>query len=195
MITLGEIAGLISIVSFAPYFYQTIRGTVRPERITWFIWTVLQVIAVVSQASAGGHDSLWFPLVGAVCAATIFILSIFKGIGGFNRFDLTCLGLAVIGLIGWQLSRQPIVAIVAIIFADAMGVLPTIRKSYLNPESESWIFFGGDTVAGLLAAGAVGSLNIILLLYPAYIALANAAVVIAIYLGYARKKRKAVKHV
>ena len=49
-------------------------------------------------------------------------------------------------------------------------------KTYRDPGSETLVTFVGGTLAGALAAGAVGALDAALLLYPIYYCVANGAI-------------------
>jgi hypothetical protein len=55
-----------------------------------------------------------------------------------------------------------------------------LPKTYRDPDSETLVTFVFASVAGALAAGAVGALDVSLLLYPAYFCLANAAIAVLI---------------
>ena len=53
-------------------------------------------------------------------------------------------------------------------------------KTYRDPDSETLVTFMLASVAGALAAGAVGTLDVSLLLYPTYFCLANGAIALLI---------------
>jgi hypothetical protein len=53
-------------------------------------------------------------------------------------------------------------------------------KAYRDPHSETLAMFALASVGGALAAGAVGSLDVSLLLYPAYYCVVNAAIALLI---------------
>jgi hypothetical protein len=185
---LAEVSAILAIVAVIPYIYGVFTSTVRPERASWFVWTALIAVSLVSQIAAGGGESLGLVVGDLIATVIVLAVSLFKGTGGLTRFDLSCLVLAAIGIIVWQISSQPIVAIVAVVFADMIGSLPTIRKAYNDPASELWITYFITTVAALLAVIAVGRWAFVLLVYPVYILFANAAVVVAIKMGSIRKE-------
>lgn len=189
--TLGQISGLLLLIGGSTYIWQTLTGKVRPERATWFVYFTLGMISLWGQRAAGGTDSLWLTISQNLMTGIIFIISIFRGVGGLTKFDFKCLGLATLGVLLWALSRQPAVAILGVVFADAMGTLPTIRKAYKDPESESLFSWGIDIPAALLGVLSVGTLNIALLLYPGYLVVSISAVFVAILLGYKQKKSAA----
>ena len=56
-----------------------------------------------------------------------------------------------------------------------------IPKTYRDPDSETLATFAFASLGGLLAAGAVGTLDLSLLLYPLYFGLVNGAIAILIH--------------
>lgn len=184
----GILAGIISLAAYPPYIRDMLKGTTKPERATWLIWTALSGIALAGQIGADAKWSLIMTLAQTIGVAVIFLLSLKLGTGGLHRRDIISLLVAVVGLVLWVLTNRPIMAILLVIVVDAAGAWLTIYKAYKDPGSETLITWWLDTISNLLGVLAVGSLNVTLLSYPAYLLLANGAVVAAIYL--ARLKRR-----
>jgi hypothetical protein len=184
---LGFTTGFVSLISYIPYIKDMFRGTTKPERASWFIWLVLGGIAFFSQAAKGATDSLWLPGVQSFFNLVIFLLAIKFGVGGFARRDIIALVFAGVSLILWYFTREAAIALFIVIVIDAIGMVLTVLKSYEHPGSEtilSWYLFA---LSGFIAMFAVGKWDIVLLVYPLYIVIANLAVVGAIYLGKRRK--------
>src|SRR5258706_5365250 len=100
-IILGVLAGVLNVVGYIPYIRDILRGIVKPQRITWGIWTILTSITAVNQiANDGGYSSLFFVSTALLVSIT-FLLSFKHGFGGASRIDIACLVLAVILLIYW----------------------------------------------------------------------------------------------
>ena len=183
----GYTSALLSIVMIIPYIRDIFRLETKPERGSWFIWTVLGFIAFFSQLSKGATDSLWLTGGQTVAVFIIFLLSFKYGYGGLGRRDVKALIGAGIGLILWYLAREATFALLFVILVDSIGTLLTLLKSYKDPESETlstWVLSGTSGIFGMLA---VGSFNLILLAYPLYIILANYVIVGAIILGKRHK--------
>lgn len=179
----GYISAVLSIAMIFPYIRDIFRLQTRPERGSWFIWTILGFIAFFSQLSKGATDSLW--LTGGQTAAVliIFLLSLKYGYGGLGKRDFRALIGAIVGLILWYLTSEATYALLFVILVDSIGTVLTLLKAYKDPESETlstWIMSGTSGVFGMLA---VGNLNLILLAYPFYLVLANYVIVVAILLG------------
>ncbi len=171
-----------------PYVRDILLLKTKPERASWFIWTVLGFIAFFSQLAKGATDSLWLTAGQTFAVFIIVILSIKYGVGGFTKRDIRALIGAGIGLILWFITKEAAWALILVIIVDSMGTLLTAIKSYEDPESETlstWLMSGTSGIFGMLA---VGTFEPILLAYPFYIVVANYLIVAMVLLG--RKKFK-----
>lgn len=185
---IGITSGLLSAGASIPYIIDILKRKTKPEKASWFIWTVLGTIAFFSQMAKGATNSLWMNGLDTIAVITIFILSIRYGTGGLVKRDIVALIFAVFGLIVWYFTKEAAFALYIVLAIDLAGSVLTVVKSHEDPGSEtliSWILFG---LAGLLSAISVGEFNFILLIYPIYICLANWSVVVAMLLG----KRKQI---
>ena len=53
-----SLAGILQLVAGAPYVRDILRGTTRPQRATWTIWTTLSFVVLASQWASGATWSL-----------------------------------------------------------------------------------------------------------------------------------------
>jgi hypothetical protein len=177
--TFGILSAIVGLIAYPPYLRDMFRGTTKPERASWFIWTVLSGIALASQIAEGATWSLLMTAANTLGVAVIFLQSIKFGVGGLHSRDIISLVIAAAGLALWAFTKQPVLALIIVIIVDAAGAWLTIYIAHKNPESETlstWII---DCVSNALGLLAVGALTPSLLLYPAYLLVANASVVIA----------------
>jgi hypothetical protein len=177
---LGLLAGVMGVADTVPYIRNIVRGTTRPHRGTWLIWGVLAIVAFLSQRADGASWSLVMAAVQAALTGLIFLLSIRRGEGGLSRTDLAMIALGGVGVIGWLLVDEPVVATASVVAADLVGAAMMVPKTYRDPGSETLSTFALASLSGALAAGAVGTLDLSLLLYPAYFCLGNAAIAVLI---------------
>ncbi len=168
-------AGTLSLVGCVPYIRDVFRGMTRPHRGSWLVWSALGVTAFASQLADGASWSL--ALVGAQAPATIvvFLLSIGRGVGGVSTVDRWLIGLAGVGVLGWAVAAQPVVATACAVVADMVGVVLMLPKIWHDPRSETLSAYAFAAAAGLLGLAAVGGPDPGLLLYPAYFAGVNGA--------------------
>lgn len=184
----GLLSGFLSALCYIPYIRGILKGKVKPERASWFIWSVLTAIGFFSNLAIGATHSLWLPGVQGVGVVIVFLLSIKSGYGGFLKRDIITLIASALVLVIWYFTKQPTLAVYLTTLIDAMGGYLTVIKSYEKPETETPLTWGISTFAGLFAILAVGRADAALLAYPTYIFLVNGAVMMAIILG-TRKKR------
>lgn len=186
----GYISAFLSIIMVVPYIRDIFLLKTKPERASWFIWTVLGFIAFFSQLAKGAVDSLWLTAGQTLAVLVIAILSIKYGTGGFTKRDIISLFFAGVGLVLWVITHDAAYALILVIVVDSIGSLLTLLKSYEDPESETamtWILSG---TSGIFGALAVGVFNPILLAYPIYIVVANYSIVISLLIGKFVKTRK-----
>lgn len=174
---------MLSAVCYVPYIRDIFKGSTKPERATWLIWSVLTTILLFAQLAKGATNSIWLTAVQTLGVIIIFLLSLRFGEGGLQRRDLIALGAATIGLVAWFVTKDATIALWLTILIDFSGGVLTIIKAYQEPETETqstWII---SSIAGLFGALAVGSFSLELLAFPVYVFLVNLAVFLAIRLG------------
>jgi len=179
-VVLGLLAGVIGSADAIPYVRDVLRGSTRPHRGTWLIWSVLAVIAFLSQRADGATWSLVMVAGQALLTGVVFLLAIRRGEGGVAPGELAMIALAGAGVVGWAVAGEPVVATACVVAADLVALALMVPKTWRDPTSETLITFVLGSVAGALAAGAVGELDASLLLYPVYYCLGNAAIALLI---------------
>ena len=188
--TIGILAGIIGLLGFLPYMILTIKRKNRPNRASWWIWGILGVITGITYYYSGATSTIWVPICYAVCQIIIAVLSIKYGEGGWNRLDRLCLAGAGISLLIWQLSNSPLLALLFSLLIDLFAAIPTVIKSYSNPEQESrfsWTIF---LVANTLNMIALDEWNISLAAYPFYLFYLSSTLSILLWLPKITKKSK-----
>src|SRR5689334_14534853 len=123
---LGQIAGAASLLGFLPYIYEIVQGKTRPNRATWWIWTVVGATLCASYYASGARHTVWVPVSYVVGPLVTALLSLKYGEGGSGRFDRACLGVCLLSLPAWWLARSPLAALMINIGVDLLGALPTI---------------------------------------------------------------------
>ena len=118
------LGSVIFALGSVPYFLDTIKGKVKPNRVTWFIWSIAPLIAFSAQIKEGVgiHQSLLTFTVGFV-PLVIFIASFVnkKSYWQLGRLDLSCGALSLIGLVLWIATENWV-----IYFAASISALITL---------------------------------------------------------------------
>lgn len=173
---LGVLAAVVGVVDTIPYVRDTLAGTTRPHRGTWAIWSVLAIVVCVSQRADGASWSLIMAVVQAALTSLVALLSIRRGEGGVRPIEVVMMAIAGVGVVGWLVAEEPVVATACVVAADLVGAAMMVPKTYRDPHSETLATFALASVGGALAAGSVGGLDASLLLYPVYYCVVNAAI-------------------
>ena len=178
----GWLAGTISFVATARYIVAILRGGTRPNRATWWILTLVGGLVAVSYLASGARHTMWIPVSYVVGPLLVALLSLRFGEGGWTRFDRYCVVSALLGALVWMISESSFAALQCFLVIDFVGLLPTFRKSYLDPESEdrwAWLLAAIAAAVNLLA---VERWEASIAVYPVYIVVGNGAIAALLFL-------------
>lgn len=164
----GKLAGVVSLAAFVPYAFAIIKGTTKPHRATWIIWTLVGFMLAASYYASGAKDTIWVSISFVLGPLLILVLSIKYGKGGWEPLDRVCLFGVLASLVLWWISGSALAALLINIFIDFLGAIPTIKKVYLKPETEdrfAWTLFLVGSVANL---SAIEVWTFVIYVYPVY---------------------------
>lgn len=146
------LGAIIAAIGSFSYLTDTLKGKIKPNRVSFLLWSLAPLIAFVAETKQGvGLQSLMTFVVGFL-PLTIFIASFVnqKAVWKLTRFDLSCGALSLIGLLFWYLTKSGNVAISFSILADGLAALPTVVKAFNFPETENgWPFFTSSISAAI----------------------------------------------
>ena len=130
---------LISVVPFYLYTRNTIRGTTKPNLVTWFFWALAPLIGTYLQLKAGAGLSVLPVFLAGFFPLIIFIVALTSRNGHWRltTFDVLCGVFSFFALILWILTTRTDVSIFFAILADGLAAVPTITKSWKFPETET----------------------------------------------------------
>ena len=122
----------------AQYAWGTVVGKAHPNPITWFLWGLTPLIAFFAQLQYGLTPQAWVLLALATSPLVVSALAVIKHSSRehFTLFSITCGVLALLGIVLWQATSIPELAVLCSIIADVFATLPTLQKAYRNPASE-----------------------------------------------------------
>jgi hypothetical protein len=173
------ISGILCLLAYVPYIVNILSCKTKPQRMSWFLWLVLGIISLASQASLGATYSLVLAYILTLGSLVIFLLSIKYGTGGFTARDIWALLFSIAGLVIWLMTNMPLISLAINIAIGSVGALLTIKKTIEHPGSETAITWLLASVAGLASLVSTGHLRLGLIAYPLYIILTNFAVYIS----------------
>lgn len=158
------------------YVRKALRGQVKPHLVTWSLWAVVPYLAFLAQLSEGVQLPAFITLVAGVSPTLTLLVSVRSRSAHWrtSRFDVGCGACAVLGVVCWAVLADARYALVFAILADALAAIPTFRKSYTNPESESWAQYGCLTTSSLITLASLQVWSFAAYGWAAYLALLGA---------------------
>lgn len=147
----------ISFLGTFAYVRDTLHGSTKPNRVTWFMWALAPIVASIVSYFSGGDvwsalkvfSSGFFPLI-------VFLVSFYnsQAFWKLNIFDLSCGALSLIALIIWLGLNNVPQAVGLAIIGDLFASLPTLVKAVRSPETETgfaYICYALSFIPSLLA--------------------------------------------
>ena len=149
------LSGLTIVISYGLFIRGTIHGRVVPNRASWIVWFVQDVLMAASAIMAGAGPAAVMPVIWGLGAAIVLILSLTKGTrGAFTGLEKTCLILSGLGILLWATTGSARLALVASVSAACIGGVPTVVKAWAKPWTETmsgWLLMILGTVFSSLA--------------------------------------------
>ena len=104
-------------------------------------------------------------------------------------FDWLCFAGALLGVVSWVVTKEPLTAIVVATITDALAFLPTIRKAYAHPQTETASLYVLGTAKYVLGIMALQTFNVATVLFPASISIINVFFMCMLFI-----RRRTLKH-
>lgn len=193
---LGLLAQFILAVSILPYTISIFRGTVKPNRISWFIWSVIGFAFWLITPATADEVTKMLTVIFMINPTVIFILTLFKGkYIQPDRLEVFSLIVGLSAILVWYFYRQSsgVFPISMAIFADFCALLPTLRFVFISPDEEAplaWICF---FLGSLIAVFGIEQYTLESLLLPVYMTLGAFSVVFPL-VRYRIRKRIPLKN-
>lgn len=184
------LGALFSFFAGLGYTVGTIKGKIKPNRVTWFLWAFAAFTAFSSEISQGvGLRSLIIFMAG-FNPLVIFIVSFVnrKSYWKLGKFDFLCGFFSLLGILLWYLTGVGNMAILFAILADGLAGVPTIVKAYKAPETESYKLFLLWTVGPGITLLTIKNWGFEYYGFPLYILALNSIISIIIRLKISKQK-------
>lgn len=185
------VSSLISLSGSSIYIWNTLKGTTKPNRVSFFLWAFAPAIGVVAALSA--QADVWatvrifmsgFTPFLIFCASFVNPQSFWK----LTKFDAWCGVFSLVALGFYIFADAPRVAILFAAIADGFACIPTLRKAWNFPETETGITYVTSFIAALIIIPAIPVWNIENAAFQVYLLTANLLLLLAVYrkpLGFA----------
>jgi hypothetical protein len=177
---------ILMISAYIPYIQDILKKKTKPHTFSFFIWGFNGLLIYALQLKGGAGVGSWVTLAVCFILIFIFILSLRYGEKDITKSDVVFFVSALIALFLWVVVKQPVWSAILVVSVDILGFLPTIRKSWNKPHSETLSLYQLSAFRHGLAIFALEKFNTLTLLNPVAWTLANG--LFAIFLMLRRKK-------
>ena len=180
-----NIAITIRLLGGAGYLLAVVRGKAKPNPVTWFFWGLTPTLAFAAQLSEGVGPEAWVTFALGIGPLAVFLLSLTRNHHApmsFAPSTIACGALAALGILLWQTTSNPTLAIIFSILADIAASIPTLMKAYTRPGSEYSLTYFMSMLSMLITLLTITRWTFGSYAFPAYILLINSLLFITIQL-------------
>jgi hypothetical protein len=172
---------LLGGAAFLPYLFGIHKDTTRPHPYTWLILGLTQATATAG-LFAGHAGFIAYGFLGGTCmTAIIFLLSLRHARENVARGDTLILVAAIIAIAMWWILDHHRTAIFMVSIIDFLAYVPTMKKAWREPKSESALAWALFALSFLFALLALESYNLLTVPYLIAVLLADTIIATLIY--------------
>ncbi len=178
------VSAFVSIAGSAAYIRDTLAGKTKPNRVSFSMWALAPLIGTAAALSA--HADVWATVrifLAGFMPLLIFLASFInpQSYWKLTTFDFLCGTCALFAFIVWAVVDSPRLAILFAAAGDGFASLPTIRKAWNYPETETGITYIASFVAVLLIIPSIPKWNIENSAFQIYLLITNTFLLFAVY--------------
>ncbi|MFA6280317.1 MAG: hypothetical protein WC612_05955 [Bdellovibrionales bacterium] len=189
LVIIGTIVHLFGSMA---YVRDTYLGRSQPNRVSFFLWAFAPFIGVAAALAQGVTWAVFPVFLAGFGPCMIFMASFHNKNAAWKlgKFDWVCGALSLAALVLWAITKNPNIAILFAILSDGAAALPTIKKSWTHPESETiWVYLGASfsSSTGLYLAKDMSFAEIA---FPSYLIMLCGLIASLILIGKWRNARR-----
>jgi len=152
---IATVAVILTFVAYIPYYRDILKSKTRPHIYSWSLWGLLTVLLVVLQIKGGAGAATWVTATAGLLCFGVVLLSLKNGKKDITTSDTVVAILSLLAIGFWLIADQPVISINLVIVADILAFIPTVRKSYYDPYSETLSLYVTNALRFTLALFAV----------------------------------------
>jgi hypothetical protein len=106
------IGSIIASAGGVYYAFLTLRGRVKPNRVTWLFWSAFPMIAFAAQLSQGVGLVAWATFVAGAPPVLVLVGSLFNKNAYWQtrQIDYWFAVAGVLSVVAWQVTKIPNIA-------------------------------------------------------------------------------------
>ncbi|MDQ6985593.1 MAG: hypothetical protein Q9M91_02180 [Candidatus Dojkabacteria bacterium] len=185
---IGYIAVSLVFIAYVPYIKDLLKGKTIPHVYSWFVWSFLTLLIAFMQIKNGAGVAGGVTLSAGIVSLFVFAYALYKreSLKFITKLDTFFLSISLVAFLLWLLIDNELYALLLASFTEVIAFVPTIRKSWNLPYTETLSLYGLNTIRFVLAVFAIEKYSIITTLYPVTWAIGNG--LFAFMLIYRRRK-------
>jgi len=171
---IGATTVVLGLFAYIPYLRDLFRRKIQPHPYSWFVWGLTASIMFALQITNGGGAMSWSTLM--VGLISFFICAVSWRSGGkriITRNDRVSFGAALIATVLWVFAREPTLSMLLLVCADLFGFIPSVRKTWRDPYSETLTMWSINVLRHGLNIFAITTYSLLTLVDPIVWAIGN----------------------
>ena len=180
LVVVGAVAYVLGNLKYA---IDTLQGRTKPNRVSWLMWSIAPLIGSAAAFSAGATWAAVPVFIAGFCSLFILAATFVnkKAYWKLETFDYLCGLFSLLALVLWALTSQPVVAIIFAIISDAFAYIPTQRKAWIHPETESYWVYAASVFNALTGLLVVKTWAFSEYAFPAYLVIINCLLLFSVF--------------
>ncbi len=167
---LSGVAIALTIYAYVLYIRSILAGKTKPHILSWLTFSITTLIVFFAQLADKGGLGAWPTGASAIMTMTVSILAYLKRSDcSITQADWLCLMTVFLSIPVWYATANPLWAVVLLTAMDAMGFIPTFRKTYLSPFQEHLTFYVLLGIRSFISILALEHFSLTTVLFPASI--------------------------
>lgn len=158
---LGIVATILTFVAYVQYIRDILRGKTHPHLYSWGLWGILTFLVVALQIKDGAGPAVFVTIAAGLMCVSVVFLSIKNGKKFITLSDTIVAILALLAIAFWLIVDQPVISIILAVTADYLAFIPTVRKSWSRPHTETLSLYLTNTIRFTVALLAVKNYTIL----------------------------------
>lgn len=164
-ITFAIIGALLAVAGNLPYLRDVIKKRIQPHPYTWFIWSIVSGVTFFGQVAKGvGAAAIAFG-ASEIFTIIIFLFSLRYGFKKIPKNDSYFFIAALLGIVPWIILKDPTWSVIIMVSIDLVAFIPTLKKTWSQPKTESPLLYGSNVLRHGFALMALSSYNIATILH------------------------------
>jgi uncharacterized protein with PQ loop repeat len=170
---LGTVAVILTFIGYAPYIRDTIKEKTRPHIYSWLLYSLIAFLVFAIQLQNNAGPGMYITFAAGCLSVVLLLLGLRIGEKDITMSDTLVLLLTLVAIGFWIFAKQPVASVLLACLVDLLAFIPTIRKTWHKPYTETLSLYTTNFVRYIIAIAALTSLTFVNLAYPVFWLLAN----------------------